>query len=156
MKCADLVSGIFWLIIGLLLSIWSISYEIGTFKEPGSGFFPLGAGLLLILFSIILLVQLLVQGKKSSSISPKGLPLSLRSGWGKAAYTVFILLLSTFLFERIGYLVTIFLLVFFSIRVTGSRTWGKTLLLALLSTLGVYLIFVLLLKQQLPRSPFGI
>ncbi len=152
MAYANLASGIFWLIIGFLLSIWSMSYEIGSFKEPDSGFLPLGVGLLLIVFSLILIVQ----SKKSSSLSQTGSPLFLPGRWKKVAYTISVLLFCTFLFERIGYLATIFLLIFLSGRGTGLQSWRKAFLFALLSTIGVYVIFVLLLKQPLPRSPWEI
>jgi len=152
MKCTDLVSGLFWLMIGLLLSFCSLTYQIGSFIQPGPGFLPLGLGLLLIFLSCILL---LVHEKKVSPIGQKGLS-SLFSGWRRLAYTVLVLLVTIFLFEQIGSLFTVFLLVFFSMLVTGPRNWRTPLIVALLSALGIYMVFILLLKQELPRGPLGI
>jgi membrane-associated HD superfamily phosphohydrolase len=152
MKCTDLVSGLFWLIIGLLLSFWSLTYQIGSFIQPGPGFLPLGLGLLLIFLSCILL---LVHEKKVSPIGQKGLS-SLFSGWRRLVYTVLVLLVTIFLFEQIGSLFTVFLLVFFSMLVTEPRNWRTSLIVALLSALGIYMVFILLLKQELPRGPLGI
>jgi putative tricarboxylic transport membrane protein len=153
MKHPDLISGFFWLAIGLLLSIWSgVSYEVGSFTQPGPGFVPFVLGLLLILLASILLGQTrrssLPSQRPSSSCSSKG--------WKKAAYVLLIYVIGIFLFEVIGYLFTFFLMILFLMHEIGSRTWKVSFLTALLSTLGVYLVFVSLLELQLPRSPLGI
>lgn len=152
MKYSDLMSGIFWIAVGLLLSVWSTTYQIGSLTQPGSGFFPLGLGLLLIFLSIILLLQ-----ARKSSLAPQLVPSSHPAGgWKKVAYTLLVLLLATFLFEKIGYLFTIFLLITFLIYGAGSRNWKTILLVAFFSVTGVYLVFVLLLKQLYPRGLLGI
>lgn len=60
------------------------------------------------------------------------------------------------MFEQIGAMLTFFLLIVFSMRGAGSRGWGVSLLTAVLSTCGIYVLFVLLLKQQLPVGFLGI
>ena len=147
MKYSDFISGIFWLIVGLLLSIWSLSYRIGSIINPGPGFWPLGLGLLLIFLSLILLWQ----AKKSSSVKQKGTSAFFPGVW-KKAYTVLILLLATFFFETIGYLLTIFLLIFSLMLGQELQNWKKFLFIALFTTVGVYIIFVLILRQPLPRG----
>ncbi len=152
MRHPDSVSGVFWLGIGLLLSLWSASYKVGNFREPGPGLLPLILGLLLILFSFILLIQ----AKRSSPASPGSSALFHPGGWKRVSYTVSIMLLAVFLYEPLGYLLTFFLLLTFLIRGAGSQQWRATLLITLLSLLSIYLIFVLLLKQQLPKGILGI
>lgn len=153
MKYSDLISGIFWLVTGLLLSIWSTSYKIGSILNPGPSFLPLALGLLLVLFSLILLGQ-----AKKSSHNKKKVPSSfLPGGWKKICYTVLILLLATFLFETIGYLLTVFfLIVFLMMSEAELKSWKKIFITALLTGLGIYIVFVLLLKQPLPRGFLGI
>jgi hypothetical protein len=80
----------------------------------------------------------------------------MTGGWKKVVYTVSIMLLGTFLFEPLGYLLTFFLLLILLIRGAGPQRWRTTLLIAFFSALSVYLIFVLLLKQQLPKGLLGI
>lgn len=151
MKYAHFTSAIFWLAVGLLLSLWSLSYNIGTLTQPGPGFYPLGLGILLILFSLILLVQ----GIRSSPTTKKVSPFSVSGGWKKVAYAVLVLLLLTFFFETIGYLLTFFLLIMLLMAGAGMQSWKRILLTAFFSALGVYLVFVLLLKQPLPRGFLG-
>lgn len=152
MKYRELIAGIFWLVFGLLLSIWSTRYQIGNIIKTGPGFLPLVLGSLLIFFSLILLGR----AKKSSSAKGTVPPFFLPDGWKKVAYAVLILLLSIFLFETIGYLITIFLLIGFLMLGAELQSWRKILFIALFTALGVYLVFVLLLEQQLPRGLLGI
>ena len=148
MKSPDLISGIFWLVIGLILSLWSTRYQFGSFLQPGPGFLPLILGFLLIFLSLVLLSKV----KKVSSPAKPSSP----ARWGKVAYTVVILLATTFVFERIGYVITFFLLMLLLMRAGGLSSWRKGLLIAFGTVVGVYLIFVLLLQQQLPRGFLGI
>jgi hypothetical protein len=147
MKYSDFISGIFWLIVGLLLSIWSLSYRTGSIINPGPGFLPLGLGLLLIFLSLILLWQ----AKKSFFVKEKGTS-AFSPGIWKKAYTVLILLLASFFFESIGYLLTIFLFIFSLMLGQNLKNWKKILFIALFTTVGVYIIFVLILRQPLPQG----
>jgi len=152
MKYAELISAIFWLILGLALAIWSTKYQIGSIGNPGPGLYPLGLGLLLIFFSCILLIgwakKPLISIQVAASFFPEG-------GRTKVGYSVLILLLASFLFEEMGYMITIFL--FMVLLQLGSelRSWKRALLVALLSALGVYVVFVRLLEQPLPTGLLG-
>ena len=153
MRHQNLIAGLFWLMVGLLLSVWSTRYQIGGVGHPGAGFLPLILGLILIILSLFLLMR----GIKEYITAAQEAPIpSLSRGWKRVAYTVLILFLTTFLFEKIGYLFTIFLLVVFMMWGGKTRTWKMILLVALLSTLCIYFLFVLLLKQQLPRGLLGV
>lgn len=148
-KNTELIGGIFWLVTGVLLSFWSTQYQIGSVAKPGPGSLPLLLGILLIVFSLILLLG---QAKKSV-LSEKGVPpSSLSGGWRRVAYVILILLGATFLFEVIGYILTFFLLIVSLMWGVGLQDWRKILVIALFTTLAVYFVFVLLLKQQLPRG----
>lgn len=154
MKSSDLISVIFWLVVGLLLSFWSTRYQIGSLTQPGPGFYPLGLGILLIFFSLILLGQ----GTRSPQATKKASPssFSVSGGWKRIAYVVLVLLLLTFFFETIGYLLTFFLLIMLLMAGAGLQSWKRILLVAFFSALGVYLVFVLLLQQPLPRGFVGL
>lgn len=152
MKIPDLISGAFWLGLGLLLSIWSIRYKIGGLTQPEAGFFPFVLGLLLIFLALILLLE---QAKKTSLAIQKGGFSFLYSGWKRVAFPIFTLIFATFIFEKIGYLLTVFLLIILLMRGTGPQKWGTILITAFLSVTSVYLVFVLLLKQLYPYGLLG-
>jgi hypothetical protein len=148
MKHRDLISGLFWLAIGMILSIWSTRYPIGGFTEPGPGFLPLGLGILLILLSLFVLLG----AKKSSPGARAPSSSSAGGGWKRVAFTVLVLVVTAFFFEKVGYLITFFLLIMLLMAGAGGQSWKRILLVALFSAVGIYLIFVLLLEQPLPRG----
>jgi len=149
MKYSDLISGIFWLVIGFLFTIWSTHYQIGNLIRPGSGLLPLCLGVLLIFLSLIFLLG---QAKKSFVDKGKVRFFPTPGGWKKVAYTVLILILATFTFEKLGYLLTVFLLIIFLMLGAEFKSWKRILLASFFTSLGVYLVFVLLLEQPLPRG----
>jgi hypothetical protein len=154
MRYSDFVSGLFWLIVGLLLSIWSLTYEIGILTRPGPGYLPLALGIIIILLSLILLFG--HWKKRASPTKQTALSSPTHSRWKKMVYTVVVLLATGFFFETLGYLITIFLLIALLMMGAEPQSWKKALITAFLTTLGVYLIFVLLLEQPLPRGFLGV
>ena len=149
MKQSDRISGVFWLFVGLGLSIWSLTYEIGTLTQPGPGYLPLALGIILILLSVIVLLgqRKRASGKKQIvSSSPHG------RGWKKVVYTALVLAVAAFFFEKVGYLLTFFFLIILLMKGAGPQSWKRILLTAVLATLGVYIVFVLLLEQPLPHG----
>jgi putative tricarboxylic transport membrane protein len=148
---SDSVAATFWLVIGLLFSIWSATYPIGDLYHPGPGFVPLILGVLLIGFSL----NLLRTARRSHS--PQKVAFSSTPGqWKKVAYTASILILAAFLLETIGCLLTIFLLIALLMRGVEPQSWRATLLTAFFSALSIYLVFGVFLKQPLPQGPLGI
>ena len=155
MKYSNFISGLFWLFIGLLLSVWSLTtYEIGRLTHPGPGYLPLALGIILILLSLILLIA---QWKKRTSPTKRPvLSSTTPGGWKKIVYTVLVLAVTAFFFETLGYLLTFFILIVLLMKGAAYQSWKRILLTAFLTTLGVYLIFVLLLEQPLPRGLLGV
>ena len=153
MRYPDGISGLFWLFIGLGLSIWSLTYETGRLTQPGPGFLPLALGIILVLLSLILL---LAQLKRPSRKKPIVSSLPRARGWKKVVYTVLVLAVAGFFFEKVGYLLTFFFLIVLLMKGVGSQGWKRVFLIAVLATLGVHVVFVLLLKQPLPRGYLGV
>jgi len=148
MKTGDLVSSLFLFGVGILLAVWSSFYQIGSLTQPGAGFLPLVLGILLCLFG----ATLLVQAWRASPSEDRGSWFSLPAGWKKMAYTVIIVFLAALFFERLGYLITVFLMIGLLMIGTQSPNPKKAFVTAFLTTLGVYLVFILLLDQPFPRG----
>ena len=126
MKHRDIASGLFWLVIGLGLSIWTLtSYEIGSLTQPGPGYLPLALGIILILLSLILLIG---QMKKTPDAGQAALPEASSGGWKKIVYTVLVLMVAAFFFERVGYLLTFFLLIVLLMKAGERQSWKRILL----------------------------
>ena len=150
MRQREITGSLFWLVIGLILTIWSATYPLGNLAQPGTGFLPLGLGILLLIFSTVLLLRAIrsgALGKEKVSIIPKR--------WPNLVLTVFILLASVFLFETVGYLLVFFVLALVLPLLAGQITLKRSFIFAMLSAAGVYVIFVWLLKQPLPTGFLG-
>ncbi len=151
MRRREITSSLFWLIVGLVLTVWSATYPLGNLAQPGTGFLPLGLGILLLIFSVVLLIKALrlapAKPEKSHAASTRRTAIIL---------TVILVLVSVFFFEKVGYLLTFFALAFLLPLLAGQITWKRSLLFAILSLAGIYAVFVWLLKQPLPTGLLGL
>jgi putative tricarboxylic transport membrane protein len=150
MKKRNLVSGIVLLVFSIGTLFESRKLEIGALSSAQTGFFPFILSILLAILSLILLGQAL-KGKNEGSI-----PAWVSTGGLKRlGLTLGILLFFAVFFEYLGYLISTFLLIFILVKAIGNRKWWVAVLFALLSTLGSYLIFGILLKTPLPPGITG-
>jgi hypothetical protein len=62
---------------------------------------------------------------------------------------------AVFLFEKVGYLLIFFAIALVLPLLAGQITFRRSLIFAVLSAVGVYVIFVWLLKQPLPTGFLG-
>jgi hypothetical protein len=148
----DFISGLFWLFLGIALSIWSSTYEVGTPTEPQTGFMPFALGMLLVAFSLVLLIGAAKQRKEAI----RKQSVILTGNWKKSAWTLLVLLVTGIFFEELGYLIAFFVLSLVLMFIAGLKGWKRLTLIALCTAMGIYVCFVLLLKQPLPTGLLGI
>ena len=154
MKNTDIASGLFWLVIGLGLSIWTLSsYKIGSLTQPGEGYLSLVLGIMLILLSLILLVS---QINKRPGAKRVVLTAASFRGWKRIIYAALIMMLAAIFFERVGYLLTFFFMIVLLMKASGPQSWKRIFIMAVLTTAGVYVLFILLLEVQLPHGLLGV
>ena len=141
--------GLFWLCIGLTVVFFSSRYTIGTLSDPGPGALPFGLGFVFILLSLILLFQ---SFRTRNTLEDKPLP------FGPRRLRVFLVILFlglvTFLLEGLGYLLSIFLMIFLSMLIMEPRKWLSALLLGVIASYSSYMLFDVWLKVQLPKGFF--
>jgi hypothetical protein len=120
----------------------------------GTGMFPLILGILLIVLSAIFVLKIFIQGKErqvkkeisiESSESPRTLILFLGT-----------MVLVTLFFNKLGYLLSAFLLMLALLRVLGVKRWTLTLPLSFMTAVACYFLFVQWLKIPLPKGWIGI
>ena len=151
MKHSDVASGLFWLAFGIMLTIWAANYPLGSVTNPKPGFFPLLLGLLLILLSSILLLK---PRKPLANVDHRP-PKTPRRPTRRVVYSVAVFLLGTALFELAGYLITTFVIIVLLKLGIGPGHWRHALIMGFLVVIGVYVVFVVLLKQPLPYGIVG-
>jgi putative tricarboxylic transport membrane protein len=148
MKNRDLVSSIFWVAFGGLFVVESL--RLGQMKDgvPGPGFLSLLAGIALILLSLSVLISALFPKEKavSSSISPD--PGSLK----RLLFALVAMFAYGLVMNILGYLLTTFIFMLFMSRLIEPKGWRTALIMALVTSVLTYIIFVVLMEVQLPRG----
>jgi putative tricarboxylic transport membrane protein len=123
--------------------------NLGRFHSPGPGLMPFILGVLLLIVSLYLLIISLfkIGGKKEI---PKKEPSQI--DFVKIGLVLISLFVYTLLLEKLGYLITTFLLLIVLFRSAGSKRWRSVLIA---STLAVFLTYFVFTSFGL-RFPAGI
>ena len=150
MRRREITSSLFWLIVGLLLTVWSATYPLGELAQPGTGFLPLGLGILLLIFSIVLLLRAL---RRVTGELRKHRPLNAQHKYrvhGPHPARGCLPVRESWLPSDIFFPALVLPLL------AGQITWKRSLFFAVLSVVGIYVVFVWLLKQPLPTGLLGL
>ena len=146
---ADQISGLFWIIFSLYVMYGSYKLELGTFVQPGTGFFPFVCAVLIFIMAVILLIQSFIRGM--------GLPTRTSElwkdlSWQRPGAICLIILGYILVVERIGFVLMAFILVFLLLKVVERHSWKKAFVISFLATAASHVIFNILLKTALPRG----
>ena len=133
-----------FLIIGLIALIAMDGLPFGTFREPGTAFFPVLLSLLLIFLSLLLSIRAL----KRKLTKPVEI---LGEHWKKLIPALAGLIVYALVMRPVGYVISTFLLLILFARVEKC-TWKVTLLVSFLCTVGSYVVFRWYLQSPLPQG----
>lgn len=135
------------LVIFSLLVIWqSSALPLGTFRQPGPAYIPI----LLALLLLILGAFIAAMGSHAPKIS------STRwTEWRHAIAILAVCIVAVFGIERLGYRITLVLVLSFLLKVVERRGWLLTASLAFVLAFGSFFLFYTLLRVPLPQGPFG-
>ncbi|OGP69024.1 MAG: hypothetical protein A2170_06145 [Deltaproteobacteria bacterium RBG_13_53_10] len=140
----ELRSGLFFFGLSLLVLWESFRVELGTFKEPGSGFLSLFAGMGVLALSLVLIVR-------GWRIREPGKPHSHR-----VTFALISLFIYSFVLDSLGFIVATFFLVGVLLRLGQPRPWWFLIGVSALVTFISYLIFGVFLHVYFPRGFLGI
>jgi sterol desaturase/sphingolipid hydroxylase (fatty acid hydroxylase superfamily) len=133
---------------GLGIVITAVYYGFGSAREPGPGFFPCFAGLLIIAFGLILLFADR-RGNKGQKL------FDTKEGMFRFWLTVTSFVLWLLLLNSLGFLITTFLVTVGNAKIFQMEGWVKPALLALGTTFFIFLIFDIWFYTDLPRGLLG-
>jgi hypothetical protein len=147
----DQVSAAIWLAAGIIITFAALRYELGTLASPGTGFMPFLAGLAIVLFSFLGLVQGTLRRKQGFGWKP-----SMRGlRWEKSLIVLAALFAYILLLTPLGFSLCTALFIGFLLRTVKPQGWSVVIAGSILTALGSYGIFELWLKAQLPKGPWG-
>ena len=155
MKHRDTASGLFWLVIGLGLSIWTLtSYKIGGLTQPGPGYFPLLLGILMTILGALITLKSLTlkteEGDRVGAWAWKPLFFILAAN---VAFGVLLVGLPLFNLPATGMIAAIYVLTVIASLAGRKVKLSHSLILATVLAAISYCTFILLLNLQIPVWP---
>jgi putative tricarboxylic transport membrane protein len=146
----DPFTGLFWLVISLLICLEAIHEGTGDYHNPGPGFLPFWSGAALGTLAIILIVKSLLK-----TTAEEGGSLWRGLKWNKVVLCAVCLIVYAILLPKLGYLISTFglMIILFGI-IIRPKLWVQ-LVSAFVTVLITYFIFYLWLEVQLPRGLLG-
>ena len=145
----DRAASLFWLVFGIIVSAASYRLGLGSVSEPGTGFLPFGAGILLGILSLSSFVQ---EYRKQAPLKERLFKISL---WLKVLPVFAALLVYARLLPYGGYIICTFFLMFFLFTMVERQRVWKIALYSLLTTGLTYYVFSKALNLQFPVGPLG-
>jgi putative tricarboxylic transport membrane protein len=142
----DRVSGAALVFFSLLVIWESRHLPFGTFRQPGPAYIP-----------VILAALLLILGVCLIFISSRAPSLSLIrwTEWRHALAILAVSIFSVFALERLGYRLTVLLVLAFLVKVVEKRGWLLSLTFAFTLAFGSFFLFYTVLRVPLPQGPLG-
>jgi putative tricarboxylic transport membrane protein len=150
-KKKDILSSLFWLAVGSGVCYGGYDLELGTLRDPGSGFMFFWVGVIMVGLSLAVLV-------KAVRMKPeqKGVGLLRREvRRAKILSVLAVLVLYAYVFPHLGFILSTVLLLLFLFKAVEPQKWSWAVLGAVISTLTAYGVFQLWLGTQLPRGFLG-
>jgi hypothetical protein len=142
----DRVSGAALVLFSLLVIWESLHLPFGTFRQPGPAYIP-----------VILAALLFVVGLSLIFISSRA-PLLSSIRWTEWRHALAILaasIFSVFALERLGYRLTVLLILAFLVKVVEKRGWMVSFLFAFTLAFGSFFLFYTVLRVPVPQGPWG-
>ncbi len=152
MKTHQQFASLFWLAIGVYVTVTAYRLGLGHVQKPGPGFIFFWTALLLVILSIIDLIASL--RARSASYSKEG---TIWAGkrWPKVVLVFSGLVVYTYVFNLLGFLFSSFLLMIFLFKGVEPMKWWASVLGSIVAMFIVYAVFQLWLKVPFPAGVLG-
>lgn len=145
----DRMSALFWVGMGIAISVESIRLGPGSLSAPGPGLIPLGCGLFLGVFGFILFVRTFKIVAEGGEVIQEQV-----TQWDKLIFVLASLIGYAFLIEFLGFLLVTLLWMGFIFRL-GKIGWKATVFISVVSTSLCYILFGYYLGIRFPRGILG-
>ena len=145
------MGSIFWLIIGIYITIAAYRLGLGHLYKPGPGFIFFLAGLFLTFLSILDLLVNFVR-KPEMDKNKEGVSIWRGFRWHKVLLVLGGLVVYVYLFNILGFFLCTFLLMFFLFKAVEPTKWWVAIASSLMTTLIAYALFKVWLKVPFPMG----
>lgn len=147
---SELAGALLLMAFGVFVAVMAWDWPYLTKDGPGPGFFPLWIGIAMAGLSGALVVLQLADVRRGRPVH--------RTNW-KGSSSILAgcvaLIVATALLKPIGFFASYMLLTVFLVRWVFRQSWTAALTVSLASAGGFWILFVELLRVQLPVGPWG-
>jgi putative tricarboxylic transport membrane protein len=137
---APFVAALAPLALGVAALLMSLQLGFGSFTEPGAGLWPTVLSVALIVGSVVVLV-----------IRPRDDCESFTSTMPVIILGIVSLLGFALLFQRVGFEIPTLAVLVLWLKVIGRESWRTTAIVAVGTTIALYLVFILALRVNIPH-----
>ena len=158
MLTTDRIAGGVLILLGLFVveETWRLRYPLGTVGNPGPAFTPLVLAGLVLAFGVALVVTRRISPLASAGERPAARTTGVDwKGWRHALVILVVCSLATLALERLGYRLTIGLMLACLVGVIERQRPVFAVVFAAALALTTFYLFDTLLRVPLPRGPFG-
>jgi len=141
---------LFWLLFSLITCIEAYRFKLGTIHQPGPGFFPFGAGCVMLLLSVGALLQSLGRKEKVEAMSRQG---TFR--WWNIVIILAAIATYAFSLEKVGFLINTFLFVSLLLKVVEPQRWKTSILGGVITAVIANLVFNVIFQAHIPSGILG-
>ncbi len=141
----DFWSAAMFVVAGAMFMAWSARYQIGTAQRMGPGYFPLVLGAMLVVLGILVGLPSVRRSAVPSTVE--------KIGWRGLLMILGSVALYALLLPRLGFVVSLVVLIVLSSMATLEFRWKPTLISVVLLAGFSYLVFVKGLSLQFPVWP---
>ncbi len=150
MRRMDLIPAIFWMGLGIAVAVSSYRLRLGTLGSPGPGLMPFLLGIALLLCSLSIFVRsffVIIRNEKCSN----------ESAWSGIQFKKLIMVVASLLgywmfLEKIGFVLTTFLVLLILFKTMDSQRWRTVFFASILTVTLIYIVFVIVLRVDLPSG----
>ena len=148
MRIRNLISSLFWFLVGLGFTLGGLRYGFGTWREPGPGLLPSVFGILLSVLSATLFAKTIRTKREAGTLRFW----EMEGSWKPIFFTLLSLAGYMVFLRPAGFILATFLFCFVLLKFIGQKRWGVSILIALVFSLTCYGLFARLLGTPLPRG----
>ncbi|MFH1757887.1 MAG: tripartite tricarboxylate transporter TctB family protein [Pseudomonadota bacterium] len=139
-----------WFLFAVYICVESLRLPLGSWRDPGPGFLPLGSGIILGVLSLASYLR--DRRSKSKEVREA---FYFKERWKKLISVLLALFAYAVFLEILGFLLSTFLLLTFLFRGIEPQRWIVAIGGSALTSFISYAIFELWLKTQLPKGILG-
>jgi putative tricarboxylic transport membrane protein len=156
MRRKDIISGVFFLLVGAFFIFNALCLDLGTFSDPGPGLIPLLPGILLSVISAALVFKSYMGKESQGKGEDSATHLADSLKWPPVVIiTLVAMLVFAVVLQYLGFIVSSILMMLFLFKFIGKHPWIRSALGAASSVGICYLVFQVWLSVQFPIGPWG-